>query len=103
MCGCPEGTDALEAVFHDFLRTQQLDGRQIEVSLWTKDRRLWAPPFIVNPEGPTWNGKLSFLAQLPDVNEELLDPGLTKWSYEWVVAMWDALFSITFTWEALPT
>ena len=97
MCGCPEGTDKLDELFLAFLETQKPDPKHgITVTLWTKDRLHWAPPYKFDLDsGPLWNGKLSFLGQLPEMYEGLIDSSLTVGSYEWVVAMWNALFSIT--------
>src|SRR5271168_142913 len=82
MCGCQEGTDALDALFIAFLKTQRPDLRTpVEAILWTKDRLHWTPPFLVDLDGPTWNGRLSFTSQLPELNEVGVDEGLVQWSY----------------------
>jgi hypothetical protein len=94
MCGCPEGTDALDALFLDFLAMQK-PGTPIEVTLRTKDGLLWAPPYVVDLEGEHWQGKLSFISQLPEMNDGIISPDLTPWSYEWAAAKWGRLFSVT--------
>lgn len=97
MCGCPEGCEALNAFFLAFLTTQKPnDKHPLLVTLWTKDKLHWAPPYVFNMNGPLWGDKLDFIAQFPEkMHENLLDPNLVPWSYEWAWAKWDALFSVT--------